>query len=141
MAMPGYAPVTVNWGDLLILKPAGNSSYKDGSKVDARRCGQIEVRIESGYVNPDINGQSGAEDFPVVELRMADRTILPRTSLQVCSLSDRMENYFFGPCPDNWANEIKTEERADGRLQITVVRKFSDANDQAKQRTDIVIIK
>jgi hypothetical protein len=140
LKIPGYETNVVNWDDLLILKQRENSSFKDSSRVDSRYCGQVDVRIESGYVNSDPNGQSGADDFPVVELRMGDRTILPRTGLQVCEQGDRMESYFFGKCPDAWASFIKTKEQPDGGLQISVTRKYLTPDDSEKQVSSSISI-
>jgi len=137
----GFKKHVVNVDDLLIVKKNKYGRlYKYGSKVDERGCGKITVRVESGYVNADPNGQSGADDFPVIELRMLSRTILPRTAMGLCSVNDRMSNYFFGKCPDFWASKIETKLTNFDSINIKVTRKFEDNALNEKEVASEVVI-
>ena len=63
---PGFNSQKVNWSKLLQLGPDKNGRgqpLKSGSKIAVRQCGMIQIRIESGFINDDPQGESGALDF------------------------------------------------------------------------------
>ncbi|MQR00969.1 hypothetical protein [Glaciimonas soli] len=132
---PDFIKKTINWAKLLQLGPeknGGGQPLKTGSKIAVRQYGMIQIRTESGFVNDNPQGESGAWDFPVIELRVAEKTVLQRTALDTCSANDKRANIYFGTCPGNWAQSIETKMLADGRVEVEVKRKFDDSDGQTK---------
>jgi len=143
LTKPGFIKKVVNWSNLLQLGPQKNGRgdpLKSGSKVAVRQCGMIQIRMESGFINDNIQGESGAFDFPVIELRIGERTVLSRTALESCSENDRRANIYFGACADNWAQSIRTKMLANGSLETEIKRKFDDKNDQPKEAIENHVI-
>jgi hypothetical protein len=132
----GFTKDTVNWGGLLEFgseKNGRGEPLKSGSKIAISQCGMIQIRIESGFVNDDIEGQSGALDFPIIELRIGERTAVERTALEICSVDDRRANVYFGACPNYWAQSIKTRMQSDGSIEAEIKRQFFGRHGETKK--------
>lgn len=136
-----YTKHWVNWAALLKLGPQKNEGgdlLKSGSKVAMRQCGMIQIKLESGFINDNIQGESGAVDFPVIELRIAERTVIPRTALDICVQNDKRANIYFGSCPDHWAQSIKTIALPDRHIKAVINRKFENHENIEKETTEAV---
>lgn len=132
----GFKKETINWATLLefgLEKNGRGQPLKSGSKIAVSRCGMIQIRIESGFINDDPQGQSGALDFPIIELRIGERTVLQRTALAVCSVNDKRANIYFGICPSYWAQSIQTRMLSDGSVEAELKRKYEDKNNETKE--------
>ena len=139
----GFLKKTINWLNLLQFGPETNGRgelLKAGSKVEAQQCGMFQIRIESGFINDNPEGESGALDFPIIELRIGERTVLQRTALEVCSVNDRRAKFYFGACPNYWAQSIATKMFSNGTVGVEIKRKFHDRRGQKKQITDKKLI-
>lgn len=134
----GYKKRYVNWM-LTTFGPAKNNSnelLRTGSRVVIRQCGEVQIRIEAGYLNDNIQGQDGAMDFPVIELRKGNQIILPKTALEECFVNDTRTKYF-GECPEKWAQSIQTHKVNRNSIEIKLRRKFEGENDIEHESVDI----
>lgn len=140
---PGFVKKTINWSKLLKMGPQKNGHgdpLRTGSKIAIRKCGMIQMRMESGFLNSNPQGESGAMDFLVIELRIAERTVLSRTALDECAENDERAKAYFGTCPNSWAQSIRTKKLANGSVEVEVKRKFENENYQTKETIENKLI-
>lgn len=92
---------------LIMVSPEDKKGnvLRTGSRVTSRNCGRFLVRISGGYLNSSPLGELGAIQFPIVEISVEDKLLLPRTALSVCDSS--ISKYSaWGACPTSWAISV-----------------------------------
>jgi hypothetical protein len=126
---PQLAVTTINWGALVKMGPQKNlhgEPLRTGSNTATRRCGPYTVRIKAGYLNTNPMGESGAIEFPVVDIMMNKAPVVPPTALNSCEQA--MPRYSaFGPCPEAWAQSIRvTWDGTARKSKVTLHRIYED---------------
>lgn len=130
----------IRWSSLLKWGPQTNgrgNPLRTGSLVVNRQCGNLNIRFEGGYLNDNLQGQDGALVFPVIELMLDNRQVLPRTAIAECAVSDTRTAYF-GACPSEWAQSIQAVTKPVGRINVTVKRKFLDDGDVQQESVEVI---
>lgn len=129
----------IPWASLLKVGPQRNghgTPLRSGSRVLRQACGPLTVEFASGFVNANPQGELGALDFPLVEIRRGRTILLPRTALEACEVTSARYQ-LIGPCPARWARSI-TLDAVDGGYRITLQRAFTDAEYQDVTRVDTI---
>jgi hypothetical protein len=135
----GKMKQAVNWIALLKTGPQKNGwgdPLRTGSRTRTEQCGPITVKFSSGFLNANPQGELGAMDFPVVEIRQGKHVLLKPTALEQCEVNSSRYTYF-GACPDNWAEHIEAAPEGKG-FRITVKRAFADTEYKDVERIDEV---
>ena len=65
-------------------------------------------------------------EFPVIELTLDKRLVLPRTAIDECA--DDQRTAYYGACSSKWARSIQAAIQPDGKVNITIKRKYFDDN-------------
>lgn len=128
----------VNWAELLKTGPEKNGwgdLLRTGSAIKTHRCGPIEINFTSGFLNANPQGELGAFDFPVIELKKEKRVLLAQTAIAQCDASTERYNYF-GPCPSSWAKSIQIMPAPES-LSIEVKRLYIDEGYNGMMRIDV----
>jgi len=131
---------SIQWSSLLKWGPQTNGSgdpLRTGSLVVNRQCGKLNIRFEGGYLNDNLQGQDGALEFPVIELTIDKRLVLPRTAIAECDASDTRTAYF-GPCPSEWAQSIQAVTKPVDKVNVTIKRKFVDDGDVQQETVEVI---
>ena len=105
----GDAPAGVTGAELTAPPPgsgdqttATGSAYRVPGKTRVQRCGRLQLRLRSAYLNANPEGELGAFEFPALEVFDGRRRVLARTGLAVCDPApSRWEA--FGRCPADFA--------------------------------------
>jgi len=133
-----YSKHVVRWGTLLKVGPEKNQwgdPLRTGSRNASNKCGPFKVIFSSGFLNSNPQGELGAIDFPVVEIRKGNKVILEQTALELCDVNLSRYNYF-GECPDRWAKSIEVVPTSSGH-EVRVKRAFTDAASKDVERIDL----
>jgi hypothetical protein len=133
-----YVKKRVDWQKLLQVGPQKNGwgdPLRSGSRISKHRCGALTLTFASGFVNANPQGELGALDFPLVEIRQGRKLLLPQTALEPCAVS--VTRYgVFGECPRRWAESIDVASDEQGR-RVRVKRVFSDEAYEDVERIDV----
>jgi len=133
-----YSKHSVSWISLLKMGPAKNNwgdPLRTGSHIATRRCGSITIKFSSGFLNSNPQGELGALDFPVIEIRQGKKVLLEKTALEQCAVGLSRYNYF-GECPGSWAQSIEVLP-ADSGHAVHVKRIYTDEAYKDIERTDV----
>lgn len=133
-----YDKQIVNWASLLKMGPQKNQwgdRLRSGSRTLHQRCGPITISFSSGFLNTNPQGELGALDFPVIEVRKGTKVLLNKTAMEQCSVGLSRYTYF-GSCPDSWAQRIEVVPAGDGH-EVQVRRVFSDELDKDVEKMDV----
>lgn len=122
----------VDWEELLVMSKSKNvrgELLKGGSKIGKIQCGNLKIAIKYGYLNPDFQGQSGADDFPIITIKNGNKIILPETALEACSQTEPRLGFFYkGKCPNDWATSVHVENKKIKKI----IREYFDKNNDSK---------
>lgn len=134
----GFSVLKIDWIALLNMGPEKNAwgdPLREGSRVAKLRCGPITVVYESGFLNSNPQGELGALDFPVIEIRKGKRVLLAKTALESCSIP--LTRYSsFGSCPEKWAESIEVKPSKYGHT-VEVTRSYTDQRYEEVRRIDV----
>lgn len=133
-----YKKRSIDWTSLLKMGPQTNAwgdPLRSGSRKAIKKCGPITATFSSGFLNTNPQGELGALDFPVVEIRKGNKVLLAPTALEQCDIQLSRYNYF-GACPDSWAQLIEVLPTSGGHL-VQVKRVFTDEAYKEVSRTDV----
>ena len=129
---------TIVWGALIRLGPknAQGEAMRLGSSTSHYRCGRYEIRISGGYLNPRPMGEGGAIEFPVIEVRQGQDSVVPRTALAECE--EALPRYgHFGECTKAWAESVSVAWNASTqKSQVTIRRAYIDRAHNDRTATD-----
>jgi hypothetical protein len=129
---------TIQWRSLIKFGPKTNGRgdlLRTGTKTLTKSCGKLTIRFQGGYLNDNIQGQDGAVEFPVIDIRLGKRSLLGSTALNACDVNDSRTNYF-GACPAKWAVSVRTTQTSKNSLSVTVKREFSDIGNVDRQTVE-----
>lgn len=139
-----YASRTIAWGALIKAGPGTNphgDPLRTGTRTITRKCGALTVRVSAGFLNPNVQGELGAVEFPVVSVLAGSRLVLPRTALASCEQGPgRYEA--FAPCPAGWATAVTVQY--DPRTRATrrvAVRTYMDSTFREQMQGDTVLVR
>lgn len=135
---PDFMRAKLDWIALLKVGPRKNQwgdPLRSGSRTASKTCGPITIRYSSGFLNTNPQGELGALDFPVIEIRHGQRLLLEATALEQCDVRTARYEYF-GACPARWASRIEVVPVAAG-FQVRVLRNYLDAEFNEAERTDV----
>jgi hypothetical protein len=124
------APSTIiDWHALIRMGPQKNQRgepLRTGTRTVTHRCGLYTARIKGGYLSPNTSGESGAIEFPVVEVLMDRTLVVPPTALDRCEQAlPRYEGY--APCPKGWALAMRVVWNAKERkTKVSIQRAYED---------------
>lgn len=138
-----YIRNSINWEKLIVLGRAMNERgdlLRHGSKTVIKKCGNITIEFKGGYLNENIQGESGAVEFPVLQLKVGQTTIIPFTPLEICSIEDKRAKTYYGECPEKWAKSVETIS-FNSLIQTTVKRNFYDENFHEHQSVSVISTK
>jgi hypothetical protein len=91
----------------LILRNEGREgrTSRVGSTTLQKKCGELTISIQGGYLNSNPDGELGATEYPLVEATFRGKQLLQKTSLGYCSTTFGRYNYMT-QCPNDWATEV-----------------------------------
>lgn len=134
----------IAWASLMTSGPRTNQHgdpLRTGTRTITRRCGALTVRVSAGFLNPNVQGELGAVEFPVVSVLAGSRLVLPRTALASCEQGPgRYEA--FAPCPAGWATTvtIQYDPRARATRRIAV-RAYMDSTFREQTQADTALVR
>ncbi|MEK8047963.1 hypothetical protein [Ideonella margarita] len=134
-----YSKQRVDWASLLKVGPRKNQwgdPLRSGSRTKVMRCGPTSISFSSGFLNANPQGELGALDFPVIQVRRANRTILPHTALEQCSVNSARYSHL-GECKSSWAQSLEGQ-LVGGVYQVKVTRQYEDAQYNKVQRVEVL---
>lgn len=73
----------------------------------------LQIKVEGGFLNVNVQGESGYVSFPIIELRIKNTVVLPKTGLNLCSVNVHRANMVIGSCTNFWAQSIQTKKLVD----------------------------
>ena len=76
--------------------------HRTGTETISKQCGPFTVLLSSGWWNPNPNGEMGGDEFSVIEVRLAAKTVLGPVGLGTCT----QRALQWGNCPAEWAISI-----------------------------------
>lgn len=130
---------TLPWASLVKAGPQTNQHgdpLRTGTRTLTQRCGALTVRVSAGFLNPNVQGELGAVEFPIVSVLAGARVVLPRTGLDTCEQGPgRYEA--FASCPAGWARAVTVQY--DPRTRVarrTVVRTYMDSTFREHTQVD-----
>ena len=129
----------IDWASLLKVGPQKNQwgdPLRTGSRVKVVQCGKVSISFSSGFLNANPQGELGALDFPVIQVKQGKRILLPPTALEQCAITFSRYTYF-GECPDSWAKSIEVQQIG-GTYQVKVTRRYDDAQYNEVQKIDVL---
>lgn len=108
------------------LSPGGSNMRLPGKPLRLK-CGKLELRVSSSYLNLNPDGELGIVEFDSVEVLKAGKRILSRTGFATCDAGSPRWDYF-GECPKSYAQAMLVEwdDRA-SRTRIKVKRLYNEA--------------
>ena len=134
-----YTKRKVDWASLLKVGPQKNQwgdPLRTGSRFKVVQCGKVSISFSSGFLNLNPQGELGALDFPVIQVKQGKRTLLPTTALEQCAINFSRYTYF-GDCPDSWAQSIEVQ-LIGSAYQVKVTRRYDDAQYNEVQKIDVL---
>jgi len=134
-----YTKQKVDWASLLKVGPQKNQwgdPLRSGSRTKVMRCGPTSISFSSRFLNANPQGELCALDFPVIQVRRANRTLLPHTALERCSTNSARYSHL-GACQSSWAQSVEGQ-LVGGVYQVKVTRRYDDAQYNEVQKVDVI---
>lgn len=115
----------INWLHLVVARKVYLNFEKIGSKIHTEKCGRVTAKIKYGYVNPNYNGPSGADDFPLVSIYYKYKILVFPTAMEACDVNDLEAQTAVGPCHKSWAERIEISQK---EKHIFITRSITNNN-------------
>lgn len=115
----------INWLHLVVARKVYLNFEKIGSKIHTEKCGRVTAKIKYGYVNPNYNGPSGADDFPLVSIYYKNKILVFPTAMEACDVNDLEAKTAVGPCHKSWAERIEINQK---EKHIFITRSITNNN-------------